>query len=116
MRLVGDITSNGTLSDRYQQTTDFCHYVKWDEKIRQKRAHSGLSPDRRPLHFATYLQIVSVECVEEFEIPLEVFTNVRLEDGFIQSLFPSLASCVLISTAVIGNGHALFVVHRNSSK
>jgi hypothetical protein len=116
MCLVGDITSNGTLSNEYQQTTDFCHYVKWDEKICQKRAHSGLSPDRRPLHLATYLQIVSVECVEEFEIPLEVFTNVRLEDGFIQSLFPSLASCVLISTAVIGNGHALFVVHRNSSK
>ena len=85
MRLVGDITSNGTLSDRYQQTTDFCHYVKWDEKICQKRAHSGLSPDRRPLHFATYLQIVGIECVEEFEIPLEVFTNVRLEDSFLRA-------------------------------
>jgi len=43
MPLVRSIPRNRGLSNRYQQTTDFSHYVKRDKEVEEKRAYSALS-------------------------------------------------------------------------
>jgi hypothetical protein len=115
VRLFSGITRNGTLSDRYQQAADFRHYVKRDQKAGEKGSHSCLSLDRLFLVFA-YLDVIRIESVEDIEILLKVFANVRAEDGCVQDLFPSSATFILIKNSVIANDHALFGVHRNSSQ
>src|ERR1700730_1334772 len=80
MRLICSVSRNRALSNRYQQATDFGHYVKRDQEAEKKGAHSLLSTDRHFVGFATYLDIVAVECVKNLIVLFEAFTDFGLDD------------------------------------
>jgi hypothetical protein len=81
MRLVRGISRNRGLSNRYQQTSDFGHYVKWNQEVVDKGAQSRFSPNRSFPGFAAYLDIISIKFVEDFKILFEAFADVGLDDG-----------------------------------
>jgi hypothetical protein len=81
MRLVRSISRDRGLSNRYQETTNFGHYVKWDKEVEEKRAYSRLSTNQFFPGFSAYLDVISVKFIEDLKILFEAFTDVRPDDG-----------------------------------
>jgi len=81
MRLFRSISRNRCLSNRYQETADFGHYVKRNQERGYKWPHSRFSPNRFFPDFAAYLDIISIKFVENLKILFEAFADVGLDDG-----------------------------------
>jgi hypothetical protein len=81
MSLVCGISRHHCLSNGYQQTPNFGHYVKWNQEGRDQGAHSRFSPNWFFRSFAFYLDIVGVKFVEDLKKLFEALTDVGLDDG-----------------------------------
>ena len=62
------------------------------------------------------IDIIGVKCVENFQILLEAFADVGLDDGRVQDVLPDLATCVYIAIKAIGGDEAMLIGHSNSSR
>jgi hypothetical protein len=81
MPLVCSISRNRGLSNGYQQTTDFGHYMKWDKEVEEKRAYFRLSTNRLFPGLAACLDVIGVKGVEDLKILFEALADVGLDDG-----------------------------------
>src|SRR6266436_6668756 len=81
MRLACSVSRHRDLSNRHLQTADFGHYVKRNQEVAEKRAHSCLSANLFFVGFAAYLDIIGVKGVEDPKMLFEAFADVGLDDS-----------------------------------
>src|SRR6266496_2953111 len=81
MRLACSVSRHRDLSNGYLQTADFGHYVKRNQEVAEKRAHSCLSANLFFVGFAAYLDIIGVKGVEDPKMLFEAFADVGLDDS-----------------------------------
>src|SRR5215472_7704540 len=81
MRLACRVSRDRDLSNGYLQTTDFGHYVKRNQEVEEKCAHSCLSANHFFLGFAAYLDIIGVKGVEDRKVLFEAFADAGLDDS-----------------------------------
>ena len=75
------VSRHRDLSNRHLQTADFGHYVKRNQEVAEKRAHSCLSANLFFVGFAAYLDIIGVKGVEDPKMLFEAFADVGLDDS-----------------------------------
>src|SRR5499433_3865829 len=80
-RVFCNVSRDRGLSNGYLHTTDFGHYVKRNQKVVEKCAHSRLSANHLLVDFATYLDIIGVKGLEDRKMLFEAFADVGLDDG-----------------------------------
>jgi hypothetical protein len=90
MRLVCSISRNRCLSNRYQETAYFGHDVKRNQERGDKSADSRFSTNRFFPVFAAYLDVISIEIVEDLKIFLAALASFCLDDGLVQGAFQVL--------------------------
>jgi hypothetical protein len=81
MRLACSVSRHRDLSNGYLQTADFGHYVKRNQEIAEKCAHSCLSANYFFMGVAAYLDIIVVKGVEDPKMLFEAFADVGLDDS-----------------------------------
>src|SRR5258706_6307175 len=81
MRLACSVSRHRNLSNRHLQTADFGHYVKRNQEVAEKRAHSCLSANLFFVGFAAYLDIIGVKGVEDPQMLFEAFADLGLDDS-----------------------------------
>src|SRR5262244_2238545 len=81
MRLACSVSRHRDLSNGYPQTADFGHYVKRNQEVAEKRAHSRLSTNHFLVGLAAYLDIIRVKGLEDPKILFEAFADVGLDDS-----------------------------------
>src|SRR6266566_1357722 len=94
MRLACSVSRHRDLSNRHLQTADFGHYVKRNQEVAEKRAHSCLSANLFFVGFAAYLDIIGVKGVEDLKMLFEAFADVGPDDSRVQGAFASLVTCL----------------------
>src|SRR5258705_12338095 len=83
MRLTCCVSRHRDLSNGYLQTADFGHYVKRNQEVAEKRAHSCLSANHFFLGFAAYLDFIGVKGVEDPKMLFQAFADVGLDDSLV---------------------------------
>ena len=83
LRLACNISRNRALSNGYQQTIDFGHYMEGHQEVSQECAHSRLSTNRFFPSVAGYLDILVVKDVEDLKVLFEAIADVGLDNGLI---------------------------------
>src|SRR6202162_6555225 len=97
-----DISRNRTLSDGYEQPTNFGHYMKRRKEVGQKCADSRLSSNRFLQGVASHRNVVSVKRIEDLKIFLVALANFCLGDGLVQGSFQTLKTCVPVASEAVG--------------
>src|SRR5262249_28558575 len=81
IRVVCNVSRDRGLANGYLHTTNFGHYVKRNQEVVEKCAHSRLSANHFLVGFAAYLDIIGVKGLEDRKMLFEAFADVGLDDG-----------------------------------
>src|ERR1700693_3641440 len=101
MGLRSDIYRNRSLSDGYEQATNFGHYMKRRKEVGQKCADARLSSNGVLQGVASHRNVVSVKRVKDLKTFLVALANFCLDDGLVQGTFQTLQTCVPVAVDAV---------------
>src|SRR5258707_5642141 len=102
VRFILNISSKRIVPNGYRQAPDLGHYVKRDQEVEKKGAHSRFPSNRLFARSAARLDILGIKRVEDCKILFEACADVRPDDGRVQGALLKPGPCPYIAIKLIG--------------